>query len=194
MQKLEYAAICRGYTVLVSFQDEKGSENAERFKFHVLVQSGVVFACGAVPEAGVRLPFSFLAELCKRFNATSLPARAYNAEEHEFDREFKYVLRETLDMFNNGPIDDEVHVLQNKVQDVQNTMQQNITKALERGARIDDIVGQTEELESQSVTFRAQSARVRRKMWLQNFKCWIIIGVISTIVIVLLGLWISKGV
>lgn len=32
MPKLEYAAICRGYTVLVSYQDERGTENAERYE------------------------------------------------------------------------------------------------------------------------------------------------------------------
>ena len=38
----------------------------------------------------------------------------------------------------------------------------------------------------QSVTFRAQSGRVRRKMWLQNMKMWFIIGAIVFVVLLLI--------
>ncbi|XP_022653286.1 vesicle-associated membrane protein 714-like isoform X1 [Varroa destructor] len=214
MPKLEYAAICRGYTVLVSYQDERGTENAERyltdflctfstetdikasfyggsFKFHLEVQSGVVFACGAIPEAGVRLPFLFLTELSKRFNLTSLPSRAYNAEEHEFDREFKFVIKDILDKFNSGNSGDPQQVIQGQLHSVESIMHQNIAKTLKRGAQLEDIVAQTEALENQSLTFRTHTVRVRRAMWLQNVRLWIIIGAIALVVIVLLGLWID---
>ncbi|XP_003737473.1 vesicle-associated membrane protein 722 [Galendromus occidentalis] len=214
MSQLQYGAVCRGYTVLVSHQDPRLTENAERyltdflctfstevdtktsfsaggFKFHIQVQAGMVFCCGATPEAGVRLPFLFLAELSKRFTLTSLPSRAYNAEEHEFDREFQAILKDTLDSFNSGKSGDQVEQLKSQVNDVKGIMQENIKKALDRGARMDDLVDQTENLESQSVTFRAQSGRVRRKMWLQNLKMWIIIGVVVSVVVLLIILKIA---
>lgn len=211
MSQLLYGAVCRGYTVLVSYQNPKLTENAERyltdflctfsteadtktsfsaggFKFHVLVQSGMVFCCGATPEAGVRLPFLFLVELSKRFCMTTLASRTYNAEEHEFDREFKTVLGDTLEAFNSGQSGDKVDQLQNQVNDVKGIMQENITKALERGARLDDLVDQTENLESQSVAFRSQTGRVRRKMWLQNMKMWAICGGILLVIVVIIVL------
>jgi len=210
MNQLRYGAVCRGYTVLVSYQDPKLTENAERyltdflctfstevdtktsfsaggFKFHVQVQSGMVYCCGATPEAGVRLPFLFLEELSKRFSMTSLASRTYNAEEHEFDREFQTVLKDTLDAFNSGKSGDQIDKLQTQVNDVKGIMQENINKALDRGTRLDELVDQTENLESQSVTFRAQSGRVRRKMWLQNIKMWAIcIGIVAIIVVLII--------
>jgi len=212
---LLYAAVCRGYTVLVSQQDKSlYNENLERYltdylctfsteadtrtsfsagkyKFHIQVSSGIVYACGASPEAGVRLPFLFLGELLKRFSTTSLPSRAYNAEEHEFDRDFQTVLKEVMDTYNSGQTGDKVEVLQSQVSDVKAIMEENINKAIDRGASLRQLEDQTESLENSSVTFRASSQRVRRKMWLQNMKMWIIIGGIVTILLTLFILWVT---
>lgn len=53
------------------------------------------------------------------------------------------------DSFNSGRSGDQVEQLKSQVNDVKGIMQDNINKALDRGARLDDLVDQTENLESQ---------------------------------------------
>ena len=44
-------------------------------------------------------------------------------------------------------------------------MIQNIDKALERGERMDDLLLKTDDLQTNSTTFRRQAVQIQNKMW-----------------------------
>ncbi|KAI8144933.1 synaptobrevin-domain-containing protein [Fennellomyces sp. T-0311] len=73
--------------------------------------------------------------------------------------------------------------VQAQVDEVVNIMQENIDKAMQRGERIDDLRGKTEDLQSTAHHFRRGANQVRKRMWWKDLKWKIIIAV--TILVIL---------
>ncbi|XP_053500760.1 vesicle-associated membrane protein 8 [Ictalurus furcatus] len=76
--------------------------------------------------------------------------------------------------------------VQDQVNDVKVILKDNINKVLERGERLDDIMGKTYDLQATADSFQRTSARVSRKYWWKNTKMMIIIGVIVFIIVLLI--------
>ncbi len=70
--------------------------------------------------------------------------------------------------------------------EVSNIMQQNIDKILERGSRLDHLEDRSEMLSNRADEFRVGARRVSRKMWWQNMKINIFIGVVVVIIILII--------
>uniref|UniRef100_A0A3Q2VGZ2 Si:ch73-234b20.5 n=2 Tax=Haplochromini TaxID=319058 RepID=A0A3Q2VGZ2_HAPBU len=68
----------------------------------------------------------------------------------------------------------------------------NINKVLERGDRLDDLIGKTDDLQASADSFQRTSTRVARKYWWKNVKMMILIGVIVLIIIILIILAATK--
>lgn len=82
--------------------------------------------------------------------------------------------------------DPKIQKLKEHVKDVQNVMQENINKILERGTRLDHLEDRSEILSSRADEFRVSSRRVSRKMWWQNMRLNVIIVlVIAAIALIL---------
>ncbi|KAL7847086.1 hypothetical protein SRHO_G00220660 [Serrasalmus rhombeus] len=76
--------------------------------------------------------------------------------------------------------------VQEQVNDVKVILKDNINKVLERGERLDDLIGKTDDLQASADSFQRTSTRVSRKFWWKNMKMMIIIGVIVLIIVVLI--------
>ncbi|XP_017295710.1 vesicle-associated membrane protein 8 isoform X2 [Kryptolebias marmoratus] len=76
--------------------------------------------------------------------------------------------------------------VQSQVNEVKVILKDNINKVLERGDRIDDLIGKTDDLQASADSFQRTSTRVARKYWWKNVKMMIIIGVIVVIVLILI--------
>ncbi|ORZ20745.1 synaptobrevin-domain-containing protein [Absidia repens] len=79
--------------------------------------------------------------------------------------------------------------VQQQVDEVVNIMQENIDKVMQRGERLDDLRGKTEDLQSTAGHFRRGANQVRKRMWWKDLKWKIIIAVT---IIVILGVIIGK--
>ncbi|KAM9338639.1 vesicle-associated membrane protein 8 isoform 2-T2 [Symphorus nematophorus] len=79
--------------------------------------------------------------------------------------------------------------VQGQVNEVKVILKDNISKVLERGDRLDDLIGKTDDLQASADSFQRTSTRVARKYWWKNIKMMIIIGVIVVIIIVLIILF-----
>lgn len=78
--------------------------------------------------------------------------------------------------------------LKEQVNEVSNIMSENINKILDRGGRLETLEDRSDMLSSGADEFRSSSRRVARKMWWQNMRINIFIGlVILVIVIVIVG-------
>ncbi|XP_031157157.1 vesicle-associated membrane protein 8 isoform X2 [Sander lucioperca] len=82
--------------------------------------------------------------------------------------------------------------VQGQVNEVKVILKDNISKVLERGERLDDLIGKTDDLQASADSFQRTSTRVARKYWWKNIKMMIIIGVIVLIVVILIILFATK--
>lgn len=82
--------------------------------------------------------------------------------------------------------------VQGQVNEVKVILKDNINKVLERGDRLDDLIGKTDDLQASADSFQRTSTRVARKYWWKNIKMMIIIGVIVLIILILIILAATK--
>uniref|UniRef100_A0AAQ4NZZ9 Si:ch73-234b20.5 n=1 Tax=Gasterosteus aculeatus aculeatus TaxID=481459 RepID=A0AAQ4NZZ9_GASAC len=79
--------------------------------------------------------------------------------------------------------------VQSQVNEVKVILKDNISKVLERGERLDDLIGKTDDLQASADSFQKTSTRVARKYWWKNIKMMIIIGVVVLIIVILIILF-----
>lgn len=65
----------------------------------------------------------------------------------------------------SDPKNDKIATLKSNIDNVKETMIDNIEKVLERGDKIDNLVEKTETLEAQSHVFQSNARALKRKMW-----------------------------
>ncbi|CAH3104538.1 unnamed protein product [Pocillopora meandrina] len=204
-----YSLIARGTTVLVDYTESSGNFQqitgsilqkiplhddtkctyvSGSYHFHVIVDDGLVYLCMADEDFGKRQPYAFLEEIKRRFVNSSLKQRAISAHAYEFRRDFGQVLASQMSLYSDPGYDesDQITKVQKEVNEVKDVMTQNIEKVLERGEKIDVLVGKTEELDHSSQVFHRQAKRLRREMWWKNKKiCLILVFVIAIIIAVI---------
>ncbi|CAH3043214.1 unnamed protein product [Porites lobata] len=210
-----YSLIARGTTVLVDYTETTGNFQqitgsilqkiplhddtkctyvSGSYHFHVIVNDGIIFLCMADEDFGKRQPYAFLEEIKRRFENSSLKQRARTAHAYEFKRDFGQVLASQMALFSDTGYDDtdQIAKVRREVNEVKGVMTQNIEKVLERGERIDVLVGKAEELDHSAQSFHRQSTRLRKQMWWQNKKMcllliFVLLVIIGVIVLVALG-------
>ncbi|KAI7895698.1 synaptobrevin-domain-containing protein, partial [Mucor mucedo] len=79
--------------------------------------------------------------------------------------------------------------VQQQVDEVVGIMQENIDKVMQRGERLDDLRGKTEDLQATAGHFRRGANQVRKRMWWKDLKWKIIIAVT---ILVILGIIIGN--
>ncbi|XP_070706124.1 vesicle-associated membrane protein 8 isoform X2 [Pempheris klunzingeri] len=82
--------------------------------------------------------------------------------------------------------------VQGQVNEVKVILKDNISKVLDRGERLDDLIGKVDDLQASADSFQRTSTQVARKYWWKNIKMMIIIGVIVLIVVILIILFATK--
>uniref|UniRef100_A0A667WSQ9 Si:ch73-234b20.5 n=1 Tax=Myripristis murdjan TaxID=586833 RepID=A0A667WSQ9_9TELE len=96
------------------------------------------------------------------------------------------------DSSSQPPAAGKLDQVQGQVNEVKVILKDNINKVLERGERLDDLIGKTDGLQATAESFQKTSTRVARKYWWKNIKMMIIIGVIVLIIIILIILFATK--
>lgn len=84
------------------------------------------------------------------------------------------------------PASTKLDQVQAQVNEVNVILKDNIQKVLDRGDRLDDLIGKTDDLQSTADSFQRTSTRVARKYWWKNVKMMIIIGVVVGIIVLLI--------
>jgi len=120
-------------------------------------------------SVGRRMPFSFLAELQRRFNArytidVILEADAYGL--NEFSPEIGKLMQE----FTTSPPPDALNQARQDLAQVKDIMVHNVEQILSRGERIDLLVDKTDTMAGQAWAFRRGARSVRRQQFWRNQK------------------------
>ncbi|XP_054614089.1 vesicle-associated membrane protein 8 [Dunckerocampus dactyliophorus] len=79
--------------------------------------------------------------------------------------------------------------VQGQVNEVKVILKDNIDKVLERGDRLDDLIGKTDDLQASADSFQRTSTRVARKYWWKNIKMMILIGVVVLVILIVIILF-----
>ncbi|KAI3454217.1 hypothetical protein Pfo_010880 [Paulownia fortunei] len=185
-----YALVARGSVVLAEFSatsttansitrqilekisgnnDTNISYSQDRYIFHVKRTDGLTVLCMAEDTAQRRIPFAFLDDIHQRFVRTYGRA-VLSAQAYAMNDEFSRVLSQQMDYYSNDPNADRINRLRGEMSQVRSVMIENIDKVLERGDRLDLLVGKTAYMQANSFRFRKQSRRLRNTMWWDNVK------------------------
>ncbi|XP_069497344.1 vesicle-associated membrane protein 4 isoform X1 [Ambystoma mexicanum] len=112
----------------------------------------------------------------------SVKSERRNLLEEDSDEEEDFFLRGPSGP-KFGPNNDRIRHVQNQVDEVIDVMQENITKVIERGERLDELQDKSESLSDNATVFSSRSKSLRRQMWWRECKMKVIV---VTVVILLL--------
>lgn len=194
-----YSVVARGTVVLCDYASRSGnfervtlsllsnvpryntkiSYSADQYMVHVLVEIPFTYLCIADEFFSKERAYQFLLEIKRRFCAGSIYQRAQNARAYELRREFSLVLKNEMDYISSSRIAQ----LEGEVTEVKGIMTENIEKVLQRGEHLDILQERSSLLENSAATFKVQSTRLKRKMWWQNVKLWILLIVIILVIL-----------
>ncbi|TPX47475.1 hypothetical protein SeMB42_g03289 [Synchytrium endobioticum] len=165
---------------------EEGSNNKmtfvyDRYLFHYLHRDNVIYLCLADDTFGRRIPFAFLDEIAKRFEAAYSPERAQSTIAYGLN-EFSKTIQQQMEYYSN-PSADKIRQVQGEIDVVKDVMVSNIEKVLERGERIDILVDKTDSLNQASFAFKKRSTALRRQMWWKNTRLMIILGIVLAVML-----------
>jgi len=169
-----------------STPDSKKSYSYESYNFHYLVEGGITFICMTDQAIGYRVPYAFLFDLNNRFKGT-FGQKVQSAGSMAMNDTFGRVIIERMDFFSNDKSADKISKVKGDIDDVKKTMVNNIEKVLERSEKIEILVDKTDDLHTQSQSFKRKGTKLKRKMWWKNTKlCCCIIFVITVILAVII--------
>jgi len=80
-----------------------------------------------------------------------------------------------------------------QVQEVVTIMKSNVDKVMERDTRLHDLESRADTLSNSAHMFERRSAQVRKKMWWNNMKWKIILGLVAILAVVGIGFWIASS-
>ncbi|RDY01090.1 Vesicle-associated membrane protein 714, partial [Mucuna pruriens] len=182
-----YALVARGTVVLAEFSAVTGNTGAvsrrileklpaesdsrlcfsqDRYIFHILRSDGITYVCMANDTFGRRIPFSYLEDIQMRFMKNYSRVANY-APAYAMNDEFSRVLHQQMEFFSSNPSADTLSRVRGEIRTI---MVDNIEKILERGDRIELLVDKTATMQDSAFHFRKQSKRLRRALWMKNFK------------------------
>jgi len=156
--------------------------------------NGLAFICTAGSDVSLKLCFSFLQELRKRF--LEAYGQIYQTAPAGSLQDFSRVMKEKMEYSSSDPNADIVKQTRGKIEEIQDQMKENIEKVIDRGEKIEILVDQTDQLQTQGAQFKTVATQVKRKMWWEDKKrlckiCVCTIIVIIVLIIAIIGLLIG---
>uniref|UniRef100_A0A8C0QS22 Vesicle associated membrane protein 4 n=1 Tax=Chelonoidis abingdonii TaxID=106734 RepID=A0A8C0QS22_CHEAB len=85
-----------------------------------------------------------------------------------------------------GPRNDKIRHVQNQVDEVIDVMQENITKVIERGERLDDLQDKSESLSDNATAFSNRSKQLRRQMWWRGCKMKALVALVAVVLLLVI--------
>ncbi|KAH9079024.1 hypothetical protein Ae201684P_000682 [Aphanomyces euteiches] len=148
--------------------------------YSYLVESEVVYICVADASVGRGAVTAFLKHIKAQFEEQFGVRGKMTKLKLDMQRDFGPILKTHMEMLSSQGGMQKLEALRKDLDNVKDSMQQNIGKVLERGDKIDLLVDKSESLNSSAEAFAKSSRSLRRTLWLQNVKMYIL-GVILII-------------
>jgi len=78
---------------------------------------------------------------------------------------------------------------QQQVDQVVDIMRQNMDKVLDRDAKLSELDNRADALQAGASQFETSAGKLKRKMWWQNVKMWIILIVVILVIVAIIVIW-----
>ncbi|CAI9549261.1 unnamed protein product [Staurois parvus] len=115
----------------------------------------------------------------------SVKSERRNLLEEDSDEEEDFFLRgPSAPKF--GPRNDKIRHAQNQVDEVIGVMQENITKVIERGERLDELQDKSESLSDNATAFSSRARQIRRQMWWRECKMKAIVALVFILILLVI--------
>ncbi|XP_067012925.1 vesicle-associated membrane protein 7 [Anabrus simplex] len=200
-----FSVISRGTTILTKYASCPGNfaevteqilakippENAKltyshgNYLFHYICENRIVYMCITDDEFERSRAFLFLNEIKRRFQA-AYGTRAETALAYSLNTEFSQVLANEMRHFSESREVDTISRVHGELDELKDIMVKNIDNVAMRGERLELLINKTENLSSNSVTFRKTSRNLARSMFWKNVKLYVVIAMVVTVVVYLI--------
>ena len=118
-----------------------------------------------------RIPFAFLQEMKELFHSKYGHEMPQRAIAYSLNEEFSRIIQDRMDYYNDaGANVDNLASVKNQINNVKESMVENIEKVLERGEKIELLVDKTDRLNQQAFQFVSNSKKLRTAMWWKNVR------------------------
>ncbi|KAK7817897.1 hypothetical protein U0070_005540 [Myodes glareolus] len=108
----------------------------------------------------------------------SVKSERRNLLEDDSDEEEDFFLKNKSHLFQTS--------VQNQVDEVIDVMQENITKVIERGERLDELQDKSESLSDNATAFSNRSKQLRRQMWWRGCKIKAVMALAAAILLLMI--------
>ena len=110
------------------------------------------------------------------------------------NKSFKSTLKSKMNYFNNDPEANKIRKIKNQIQEIQNIMVMNIDKVIQRGERIDILVGKTDDLVVHAAEFKKKTHQLKNAMISNTLKMAIICCIFIVILILIIFFYFCSGI
>ncbi|TMW58931.1 hypothetical protein Poli38472_007076 [Pythium oligandrum] len=165
-------------------KDGRMSYVYDKHVFHYIVEDHITYLCMVDNDFTRRVSFLFLEDMKKQFRAM-YGDRGQTAIAFAMNDEYQHVIRRQMEYYNAHPDADSLTRVQQQLDEVKDSMVENIEKVLERGEKFELLVDRTDKLNRQSVKFERSGVQLRKAIWRRNAKLWIFLVVLGLFVIYL---------
>jgi len=153
-------------------------------KLCVVSENGLNFMCVIKTASLLESAYQLLGNVKTQFtsNAT-LMSRASQAGPGALQADFSNVLQQEMRKAEKA---NPMAVLYSEVEEVRELMTQNIEKLMDREVKLNDLSDKAENLAANAEHFSTTARKVKRKMWWQNLKMKIILGVVVSVILIII--------
>jgi len=160
----------------------------DNYVFHYIVENSICYLCMSDELNKHRIPYAFLQDAKDRFLANYGCEAPLTAIAFSYNEEFSKVLQERMDFYNSPEAEasvDNIGAVKNQIDEVKETMVQNISSLLERGERLELLVEKTDNLNQQAFRFESSGRNLRRAMYWRKMRCYVAVGAAVVFLIVI---------
>ncbi|KAF6036728.1 VAMP7 [Bugula neritina] len=151
-----------------------------KYLFHYVSEDGIVFLCITDDDFERSKAFAFLAEIKRRFQV-QYGTRSQSALPYAMNTEFSRIL--ATQMAYHSRDRDHISEVEGNLEELKGIMVKNIASVADRGEKLELLIDKTEDLSSNSMTFRTTSRALANKLWWRNVKITVAIIIVCLIIL-----------
>lgn len=102
--------------------------------------------------------------------------------------------RAPRDAHDDDDDDEKLREANEKLRDVRAVMVDNISRVIDRGEKLENVLDKSDALQATAHTFKRASNRLRRRMWWGNVKMWCAVVSVAALALIVIFFAACRGV
>jgi hypothetical protein len=135
--------------------------------------------------ANNQYPERYVFELIHKVNEENIPSMV-NDETRELNPSGRQQLKGLIENYQNPSNINKIAEIQNDVNSLKVDMKKNIDKMVESVDDVNELQNKSEQLKLETQDYKQNANEIRSITWWQNFKLWIILGLVVLILIIII--------